>query len=295
MKKQTRILIVVLSLLLLALVATGIIYFVIKNQNTEKPEPVTSEPAGVSEPAMEPEPAAEPAPASEPEPAPASEPEPASDPARAPARIAVFSTSDIHGYLMDTTGGDESTYQYRMARIAKIVSDARTSGEYDDVLLVDDGDIYQGAPVSNLTQGGALRACLDRMHYDAVVLGNHEFDWDLGVTAQKDGTLAPYSFGGYAGDPTIPILACNLYDAETKERSAYTKDYVIVEKAGYRIALIGYIPDYSGEIMRSMIEPYAIDPITRPSRHGSGRSGTRRSRTSRSSWPMKCRMRLQVR
>ena len=50
-------------------------------------------------------------------------------------RIRVFETSDIHGYLLDTSGGNESLFQYRLADIAQIVNDDRTSGAYDDVQL----------------------------------------------------------------------------------------------------------------------------------------------------------------
>lgn len=95
------------------------------------------------------------------------------------ARIKVFETSDIHGYIIDATGGKEDAFQYRLAYLAKIFDKARASGEYDDVLLLDGGDIYQGAPVSNLTKGAVMRAAMDIMDYDAVSLGNHEFDWDV--------------------------------------------------------------------------------------------------------------------
>ena len=175
-------------------------------------------------------------------------------------RIRVFETSDIHGYLMDTSSGDESSFQYRLAYIAQIVNDARASGDYDDVLLVDGGDIYQGMPVSNLTLGAAMRAAFDAMDYDAVALGNHEFDW--GVTAycaDPDATLPAYQIGDYAGDPDIPIVASNLYYAGTKDRVDFTRDYVIVEKAGVRISLIGYIPDYTMSIISDKIAPYDID------------------------------------
>ena len=174
-------------------------------------------------------------------------------------RIRVFETSDIHGYLLDTSGGDEAAFQYRLAYIAQVVNEARASGDYDDVLLVDGGDIYQGMPVSNLTTGAAVRAALDAMDYDAVALGNHEFDW--GVTAycaDPDATVPAYGIGDFKGDPDIPILASDLYDAETGERVDFTKDYVIVEKAGKRIALIGYIPDYTMSIMADKIAPYDI-------------------------------------
>ena len=176
-------------------------------------------------------------------------------------RIRVFETTDIHGYLMDTSSGNEDTFQYRLAYIAQLVNDARASDEYDDVLLLDGGDTYQGAPVSNLLTGAAVRAAMDAMEYDATVLGNHEFDW--GVTAycaDPDGTVPAYDLGGFSGDPDIPILAANLYYAGTDDPVDFTKDYVIVEKAGCRIALIGYIPDYSGDIMAAEIAPYSIDP-----------------------------------
>ena len=175
-------------------------------------------------------------------------------------RIRVFETSDIHGYLLDTSSGDEKTFQYRLAYIAQIVNDARTSGEYDDVLLLDGGDIYQGMPASNLTNGAAMRAAFDAMDYDAVALGNHEFDWNVTqYCADPDGTLPAYQLGVYSGDPVIPILASNLYYAGTDERVDFTQDYVIAEKAGLRIAVIGYIADYCMSVMAEKIAPYRID------------------------------------
>ena len=178
----------------------------------------------------------------------------------AETRIRVFETSDIHGYLLDTSSGNENTFQYRLAYIARIVNNARTSGEYDGVLLLDGGDIYQGMPVSNLTNGAAMRAAFDAMDYDAVALGNHEFDWDVTqYCADPDGTMPAYQLGVYSGDPDIPVLASNLYYADTDERVNFTKDYVIVEKAGFRVALIGYIDDYAMSIMADKIAPYRIE------------------------------------
>ena len=175
-------------------------------------------------------------------------------------RIRVFETTDIHGYLMDISSGSESTFQYRLAYIADIVNDTRRSGEYDDVLLLDGGDTFQGAPVSNLLLGSALRAAMDAMDYDAMVLGNHEFDWGLAAyNADPDGTVPAYELGDFSGDPDIPILAYNLRDAESGERVSLTRDYTVVEKAGCRVALIGYIPNYSMDIIAEQIAPYSID------------------------------------
>lgn len=176
-------------------------------------------------------------------------------------RILVIETTDIHGYIMDASSGKEETFQYRLAYIAHLVHEARASGEYDDVLLLDGGDLYQGTPFSNLTGGAAIRAALDVMDYDAIALGNHEFDWDVTeYAADQDGTIAPYVLGDYFGDAKTPILASNLYDSATGERVPFTQDYAIVEKAGLKIAIVGYIPNYRKSIMFEKIAPYTIDP-----------------------------------
>ena len=178
-------------------------------------------------------------------------------------RILVIETTDIHGYIMDASSGNPETFQYRLARIARMVNDARSSGEYDDVLLLDGGDLYQGTPVSNLTGGAAVRAALDAMDYDAIALGNHEFDWDVTeYAADREGTIAPYVLGDYFGDEKTPILASDLYDAATGKRVDFTRDYTVVEKAGLKIAVVGYIRDYTMSIMYEKIAPYSIDPDT---------------------------------
>ena len=174
-------------------------------------------------------------------------------------RIVLFETSDIQGKLIDTSSGDKSTFEYRLAYMAKIFNDARASEEFDDVLLVDGGDIYQGTPVSTFTEGAALRAALDHMDYDAVTVGNDEFDWEFTTyAADVSATVPAYELGDYMGDPDIPVIAANLYNADNQRRTLSTKDYVIVEKAGLRIALIGYIPDYSSQISSSKFEEYEI-------------------------------------
>ena len=174
--------------------------------------------------------------------------------------IKVFETTDVHGFITDVSSGNEDTFQYRMAYIAKAVADARASEDYADVLLLDGGDIYQGTPHSNLTNGAAMRAALDAMGYDAVALGNHEFDWAVDTyAADAEGTVAPYEIGEFKGDPDIPVLMYNLYDDGTTNRAAFVQEYTVVEKAGYRIAILGYADDYSADIMTAKIAPYDID------------------------------------
>ncbi len=175
-------------------------------------------------------------------------------------RILVIETTDIHGWIIDASSGDERTFLYNFADIAYRVDQLRASEEYDDVLLLDGGDLFQGTPVSTMTGGAVVRAVLDRMKYDTIGLGNHEFDWDVtDYAADQEGTIAPYVLGDYFGDAKTPILASNLYDAASQKRVPFTRDYAVIEKAGLRIAVVGYIPDYRNDILAEKIAPYEID------------------------------------
>lgn len=174
--------------------------------------------------------------------------------------IKVFETTDVHGYITDVSSYKEDTFEYRLAYFSKIVNDARNNDAYEDVLLLDTGDIYQGTPHSNLTYGAAMRAAYDQMDYDAAGLGNHEFDWDVKTYAtDAKGTMAPYEIGSYKGDSDIPVLMSNLYYKDSGERVEFTQDYTIVDKGDYKVGIVGWADDYSADIKASQIAPYTID------------------------------------
>ena len=109
----------------------------------------------------------------------------------APKRIALFETADINGYLMNTTSGDPETFEYRLAYVAKGVENARENEDYDDVILIDGGDIYGGTPVSDFTGGAALRAAIGFMNVnmaEAATAG-------MVAAAKEPEVTAPDTFG----------------------------------------------------------------------------------------------------
>lgn len=174
--------------------------------------------------------------------------------------IKVFETTDVHGWITDVSSYKEETFQYRLAYFSKIVNEARNDNQYEGVLLLDSGDIYQGTPHSNLTYGSAIRAAYDQMDYDAVGLGNHEFDWDVKkYAADAEGTMAPYEIGSYKGDSDIPVLMSNLLYKNNGKRVEFTKDYALVQKGDYTVGIVGWSDDYSADIKASQIAPYTID------------------------------------
>ncbi len=184
--------------------------------------------------------------------------EPKNDAPEAPIEgyvVDVFSTSDVHGSLIDTSSGDPAKYQYLLAYIADKVNDARKTNP-DGVLLLDAGDIYQANVVSNLQNGMPMMAAYDLMKYDAVALGNHEFDWGVETVIDDDATIGKYDFSGYVGDSKIPVVTSNI--TLNGEPAKIAQPYVIVEKTAtdaagktitVKIGILGFADDYAKDIM----------------------------------------------
>ena len=171
-------------------------------------------------------------------------------------RLPVFETSDIHGYLADTS---TSRYEYRLAYISDKVRDRRMeTGTYrkDRAILLDGGDIFQGNTMSNFLKGSSLSAAFIRMDYDAVALGNHEFDWDVTTVIDPDGTLLDSNLYGTTEVNNVPVLTSNLY--LNRQKIPFASEYLILEKTAVdqdgnelpvRIGVIGFTDDHASSIM----------------------------------------------
>ena len=172
--------------------------------------------------------------------------------------LPVIETTDIHGYIIKA---EDATIHYRMAYLADKVNDIRGHGGGNDksrLLLLDGGDLYQGAAISNLQDGKPLFTAIDKMGYDAVALGNHEFDWGFENTSDPDATVPDYEWDGRLCVNEVPLICANIY--RYGSRVSDTRDYVIVEKTAksskgaavtVKIGVVGFAVDYSGSIMSS--------------------------------------------
>ena len=169
--------------------------------------------------------------------------------------LPVMETTDVHGTLVSTSTG---TNHYRLAYIADKANDIRGRGkDYDSrkLLLLDGGDIYQGTILSNIRRGQPLYTAFDMMDYDAVALGNHEFDWGFETMVDDDATLLAYEFQGRHSDNKVPVLCANLF--RHGRRTNTTRDYIVLDKlatntdghqVGVRIGVVG-MADYSAKSM----------------------------------------------
>lgn len=129
-----------------------------------------------------------------------------------PKVITVMHTNDIHG-RMEGNGKDV----LGMARL-KTYKDLEAPE-----LLIDAGDALQGLPISNFSKGMDMVEIMNAVGYDAMAVGNHEFDFGF-ESAMK-----------YQEAMNFPLLSANIYQNEKR----IFKPYTIVEKAGKNIAIIG--------------------------------------------------------
>ncbi len=94
-------------------------------------------------------------------------------------------------------------------------------------LLLDVGDFFQGRPVGTVTKGKSVIEYMNLIGYEAMTLGNHEFDI---IQDELIPTLALAEF---------PIISCNVVDAETGELLPYITPYIVLEKMGLKIGILG--------------------------------------------------------
>ncbi len=132
------------------------------------------------------------------------------------------------------------------AHLAGLVNQIR--GRNETVFLFDAGDMFTGM-LSNVTRGEALMEMMISMKYDAMAIGNHEFDYGSD------------NFTRQMHRVPFPVLAANVFYKGT--RRYYSRPYALLERNGIRVGVIGII----GEDARSVALPSGItglefsDPI----------------------------------
>lgn len=95
-------------------------------------------------------------------------------------------------------------------------------------LLLDAGDFFQGRPVGTVTKGKAVIEYMNAIGYDAMTVGNHEFDI---MDTELMETLEMANF---------PILSCNIMDKRTGTFPWYVVPYRIFNRLGIRIGIVGF-------------------------------------------------------
>lgn len=138
-------------------------------------------------------------------------------------KLGVVSSNDSHGHIQSFRHNGEEGWG-GMARRRVAIQTARADTDYYWMVL-DAGDVFQGTPISNLLTGFLDIECMNQMGYDAMCLGNHEFDFGYDLIR------------GRMPDANFPMLCCNVID---KERGVpVAEPYHIFRRGNYRVGVIG--------------------------------------------------------
>ena len=140
-----------------------------------------------------------PAPTTSPVAAPSSEASSAAAPKETAEKdLVLVHTNDVHGRIVEETGRDKNTSVVGDAKLATVIENERAKKDQTTVVL-DAGDAFQGLPISNSTKGEARAEILNKMSYDAMAVGNHEFDFGLDEAKKYKQILK------------FPLLSSNTY------------------------------------------------------------------------------------
>lgn len=148
-------------------------------------------------------------------------------------KVAILFTNDIHGGIARTEAGfinpDFPPILGNGAAAVYYINGVREEAKENGwgFLLFDAGDIFQGTPVGTLSKGEAIIDFMNIAGYDAVCIGNHDFD--LGWQNLKK----------LSEQANFPLLGANIYHYSTGEIVKFATPYIIKEIQGIKIGIIG--------------------------------------------------------
>ncbi len=186
-----------------------------------------------------------------------------------PHRLTILHTNDWQSHMLGfgpnaeyspATTGDDTTVG-GLARIQALVAQIKAASE-NPVVLYDGGDWMAGDvfQLLNTTEAAEL-SMMGMMQYDAITLGNHEFDWGPDVLAQMI-TIAD------AKGVVTPIVASNTVASvvdggddqlEAHFNSGRIESTRVQEIGGIRIGLFGILGD-SAQAITPAVVPASFTP-----------------------------------
>ncbi|PXQ12547.1 bifunctional UDP-sugar hydrolase/5'-nucleotidase UshA [Salmonella enterica] len=148
-----------------------------------------------------------------------------------PYKITILHTNDHHGHFWRSEYGE-----YGLAAQKTLVDSIRkeVAQEGGSVLLLSGGDINTGVPESDLQDAEPDFRGMNLIGYDAMAVGNHEFDNPLTVLRQQEKWAK------------FPFLSANIYQKSTGER--LFKPWAIFTRQDIKIAVIGLTTDDTAKI-----------------------------------------------
>ncbi|WP_293576004.1 bifunctional metallophosphatase/5'-nucleotidase [Phaeobacter sp.] len=155
--------------------------------------------------------------------------------AAADYKLTVLHTNDIHSRIesinkYDSTCNAEGEAEGKcfggVARIKSAVDGKRAAMEGENLIVLDAGDPFQGSLFYTTYKGAAEAEFMQAIGYDAMAVGNHEFD---------DG---PEGLAGFIDAVDFPVVSGNLDLSAEASLNGKVANHVILEVGGERIGIV---------------------------------------------------------
>jgi 5'-nucleotidase/UDP-sugar diphosphatase len=140
------------------------------------------------------------------------------------AQITILFTNDHHGQVEPLHESDPSKPVGGVTRRMALIQKIRQEVGEKNVILVDSGDLFRGTAFSEMTDGKVDCAAYQLMKYDAIGLGEQDFDY--GKTTLLD----------YRKEFGLPLVSANVVSAG----QPFMRPYVLKSAGNIRVGLIGF-------------------------------------------------------
>ena len=157
--------------------------------------------------------------------------------------LTILHFNDTHSHIDPERSGTNAGLGGVIEQAAYIDS-VRCAVGKKNVLLLHAGDFGQGTSYFTELDGNIEIDVLNAMKFDAVCLGNHEFDNGVEELARRVRNL------------DVPVVCAN-YDFSGSPLEGLVKPYVIMKKAGKKIGVVGVLTDVSTVVAREVAEMMA--------------------------------------
>ena len=148
--------------------------------------------------------------------------------------LTVLHTSDTHSCILPLSENiEDKEIAGRGGFVRRIAMLEQERMVTPDLLLFDCGDFSQGSSYYTMFKGDVEVGLMNRMHYDAATIGNHEFDFGL------DNMIRLFKMANF------PIVCAN-YDFGDTELKDIVKPYIVLKRNGLKIGVFGLCPKLNG-------------------------------------------------
>lgn len=165
-----------------------------------------------------------------------------------PHPLCILHTNDVHGHISPERVKGWKKRVGGSAVLAGCIEAIRAENRRKGIptLLLDAGDIFMGTPEGNVSEGLAVTEIMNAAGYDALAIGNHEFDHGLS------------SLETLAESAAFPFLGANVFNSATGYLPGYLRAYIDKDFGDLRVGVIGVVTPETP----AMVMPGKVGRIT---------------------------------